>query len=76
MFKRGILTSSWKINDSKRVNGITAYPYGKTLHKQNWGSILDNQEVRIIRNSNEKEEMTIQDKEESKAKFNNLIICR
>ena len=72
LFDRGILSLSWIVQDGQRVHGITEYSNGKALQKQNWGSILGTDDIRLIKNTPHRLTMTVQGKEKSKEKTTNV----
>ena len=60
LFDRGILSLSWIIQDDQRVYGLTVYSHGKAMHKQNWGSLLGKDDIRLIKNTPYRLTMTVQ----------------
>ena len=70
LFENGILRLSWIMKDGKRIGRISEYEKGKALFKEEWKSILEeNEERRIIENSKEGLKLVLFDE-------NDLIIYR
>ena len=65
LFDHGVISLAWIVEDGKRVGNITEYENGKVLFKQNWGSIISNDERRFIENSKDGLVLTITVKSES-----------
>ena len=66
LFDRGVLSLSWIIQDGQRISGITVYTHGKALHKQNWGSLLGKDDIRLIKNTPYRLTMTVQSQDKKK----------
>ena len=70
LFENGILRLSWIMKDGQRIGRISEYEKGKALFKEEWKSILEeNEERRIIENSKEGLKLVLFDE-------NDLIIYR
>ena len=77
LFNRGILSLAWMMKNGKRIGGITAYENGKAIQKENWDSLLGNEEDRrIIENGKEGLIMTIRSKGKEEEEGDGCVIYR
>ena len=65
LFRKGVLELSWREENGRKVDKFTVYEKGRVLRKENWLSLLGNEERRYIENSAKGIRMIIQRSEEN-----------
>ena len=51
LYRKGVLELSWREENGQKVGGFTVYEKGKVLRKENWLSLLGDEERRYIENN-------------------------
>ena len=65
LYRKGVLELSWREENGQKVGGFTAYEKGKVLRKENWLSLLGDEERRYIENNVKELRMIIRRGEEN-----------
>ena len=51
LYRKGVLELSWREENGRKAGGFTVYEKGKVLRKENWLSLLGDEERRYIENN-------------------------
>ena len=65
LFRKGVLELSWREENGRKVDKFTLYEKGRVLRKENWLSLLGNEERRYIENNAKGIKMIIRRGEEN-----------